>query len=267
MIKNLTDIETALGLKAGEFKTMYDAADEKTIDITGLAIVPKADYEVLKKTEFNERIENTKTAAVEIAIKKARTDLGLTFEGKTMDKLVDAVKTKAVADAGIAPDKKVKELEGDLDKMRLNFNTATEKLTKVESEYKQKDNLRTIRETIFKKIPENTVIPKEDVLNLFVSKNEIELSDTGIVFKKNGEVMKNPTTLSPTTIDELMPNFLQPYIKPAAGGGGGGDNPAQGKEGSFVKFCEEMQKANVRENTPEFNKEMQKRIADKTLVL
>ena len=51
------------------------------------------------------------------------------------------------------------------------------------------------------------------------------------------------------------------------GGGGGGDNPKQGKPGSFEAFCEEMAAAGKRENTPEFNQEMQKRMADKTLVI
>ena len=50
------------------------------------------------------------TAAVEIAIKNARNELGLEFEGKTMANLIKAHEAKIKADAKIEPDKRVQEL-------------------------------------------------------------------------------------------------------------------------------------------------------------
>lgn len=262
MIKNLSDIEKALGLAPGAMDTAFKSTTEDVIDITGLEIVKKDDY----ATRVKNLKEEAGTAAVEIAVKKVRTDLGLTFEGKTMDKLLDAYKTKVVADAGLNPDKRVTELEKDLGTMKTNFETATKKLGEVESTFKQKENTRTIRDAIISEIPANTIIPKEDVLNIFFSKNKVELAETGgIVFKKGDEVLKNDKTLDPLTVKEVMTEFITPYVKAPEGGGGGGDNPAQGKPGSYEAFAKDMEKQNITEGSVKFNEEMQSRIKAGTL--
>lgn len=264
MIKNISEIETALGLKAGTLDTAIKSTTEDVIDISGLEIMKKTDFESFK-TNLK---ENSRTAAIEESVKEYRTKLGLDFQGKTLDKLVDAYKEKIIKDANLNPDKRVSELEKDLGIMKNNYETTNEKLTKVESEYKQKENLRTIRDAVVAEIPANTIIPKEDVLNIFFSKNKIELVDTGgIIFKKGDEVLKNPTTLNPLSIKEVMTEFITPYVKPPEGGGGGKDNPGLAKPGSFAAFSEEMVKAGNPEGSTKFNEEMSKRIKEKTLVM
>lgn len=262
MIKNIPEIETALGLKAGDFKAAYEAAEEKVIDITGLEIVSKTDY----ATRIKNLKEEAGTAAVEIAVKKARTELGVDFEGKTMENLLLAHKTKVIAEANLNPDKRVTDLEKDLVKMRGNFETEKTKREGIENEFKQKENMRAVREAVISEIPANTIIPKDDVVNIFFSKNKAELDDAGkIVFKKGDEVLKNQTTLNPLSVKEVMTEFITPYVKPAVGGDGGGDNPGQPKAGTLQHFVEEMQKAGFNEGGSKFNEEMGKRIKEGTL--
>lgn len=264
MIKNIVDIEKQLGLVPGAMEAAFKSTTDDVIDISGMEIVKKDDY----ATRIKNLKEEAGTAAVEIAVKKVRTDMGLSFEGKTMDKLLDAYKTKVVADANLNPDKRVTELEKDLNTMKTNFETSQKKLTEVEGTFKQKENLRTIRDAVIAEIPVDTIIPKEDVLNIFFSKNQMELSDKGgVVFKKGDEVLKNQTTLNPLTVKEVMTEFITPYVAPPAGGGGGKDNPTQGKPGTYEAFAKDMEKLSIAEGSIAFNSEMNKRIKEKTLVM
>ncbi len=268
MIKNISEIETALGLKPGELQEAFAGTEEKVIDITGLEIVKKEDYTA--------RISNLKSeaanAAVEMAIKKARTDSGLEFQGKTMENLLGAYKNKVLAEANLNPDKRVVELEKDFGLMRTNYENANKQLADIKTEFQQKENARNIDALVVSKLSEklpNPKIPMQDVVTIFKTKNKIQVNENGgIVFVDDkGEVMKNPSTLNPITIDEVLPDFVTPYASLPEGGGGGGDNPTQSKKGTFQAFMEEMDKAGIKENTAKFNEEMNSRLKNKTLVL
>lgn len=268
MIKNISEIESALGLKSGELQQAFTDSEEKVIDISG--------FEIVKKDDYTTRISNIRSeaanAAVEMAIKKARNDSGLEFQGKTMENLLGAYKNKVLAEANLNPDKRVTELEKDLGLMRTNYETATKQLEEVKTEFKQKENARNIDSLVVSKLSEklpNPKIPMQDVVTIFKTKNKIQVNENGgIVFVDDkGEVRKNPSTLNPITIDEVLPDFVTPYASLPEGGGGGGDSPTQSKKGTFQSFLEEMDKAGIKENTTKFNEEMNNRIKNKTLVL
>ena len=264
MIKNLADIEKALSLPTGALDEAIKSTEEKVIDISNLEILKREDYE----SRIKNIKEETSIAAVEIAVKKARAEKGLAFEGKTIENLLEAQKSKVIAEANLNPDKKVSELEKDLSTMRMNFENANKKLIEVENEFKQKENFRTIKDTIISEIPANTIIPKEDVINIFFSKNKAELSENGsVIFKRGEDVLKNQITLNPLTVKEVMKEFITPYIAPPTGGGGGTDNPGQNKPGTYEAFAKDMEKLNIMEGSIKFNEEMSKRIKEKTLVI
>ena len=272
MIKNLSDIETALGMKAGDFKAAYDAPEEKVIDIATLAIVPKADYEVMKKTDFATRLENAGTAALEIAIKKARTEKGLDFTGKTIDNLLDAATKKAIADAGIAPDKRIADITKDFEAMKTTYESEKKKLSEIETTYKTKESQRNFDNIILtsintKKGDAKTTIDKEDIAVVFKSKNPYRISDAGGIeyLEANGDVKKNKQTLSPMTTDEIMGDFITPYISKTAGGSGGSDTPGQNTPGGYDAFVKEMEGKQINPGTVKFIDEMQIRLKAKTL--
>lgn len=268
MIKNISEIESALGLKSGELQQAFTDSEEKVIDISGLEIVKKDDY----TTRISNIRSEAANAAVEMAIKKARNDSGLEFQGKTMENLLGAYKNKVLAEANLNPDKRVTELEKDLGLMRTNYETAAKQLEEVKTEFKQKENARNIDSLVVSKLSEklpNPKIPMQDVVTIFKTKNKIQVNENGgIVFVDDkGEIKKNPSTLNPLTIDEVLPDFVTPYASLPEGGGGGGDSPTQSKKGTFQSFLEEMDKAGIKENTTKFNEEMNNRIKNKTLVL
>jgi len=89
-IENLEQLEKSVGLEPGKLAEMISSEDTHKLDLDNLIISNKNDYDA--------RLENikkeTKTAAVEIAVKNARNELGLEFEGKTMENLLNNFKSK-----------------------------------------------------------------------------------------------------------------------------------------------------------------------------
>jgi len=262
-IKNLSEIEQRLGLKAGEFTTLLSAPEEHEINL--------ADIEIIRKADLNTRIENIKSEAkaaeLEIQIKEAKKKYGLEFEGKSIDKFAEAYKKKVATEVGGEPNKRIQELESDFGTLKSNYEKEIAERKRIETEFTQKENKRKINETILGKLTADTIIPKDKLLTIFHSEFETELTDSGIVFKKGGNVLKNQTTLSPLSPDEVLADFVKDYAKPVSGGAGGKDNPAPSKVGSFDAFIKEMETKEIKQGTEAFNREMQKRIKDKTLTL
>jgi hypothetical protein len=77
--------------------------------------------------------------------------------------------------------------------------------------------------------------------------------------------MKNPSTMSPLTIGEIMTEFQTSYIEKPDGGDGGGDGNGAGKPGSYEAFVKEMTGKNILEGSSAFAEEMTLRIKNKTL--
>ena len=269
MIENISEIEQQLGLPEGEFKKLYDSKDKAKIDLSAVEIVKKADLETRMTNYANEVFEKKKSAVLEIYNKTVfRDGFGLTID-KTADpkELAVLAKERILADAKITPDSKVQELQSDLEKLRKNSSEwetkHNELLATIATEKKQSQ----VNNTIVSALPEKTKIPKEDLKLLFESKYKPVLSDDGKVLFHNekGEVLKNPQTLNPMTIKEVMAEFQVPYVEGATGGSGGGDNPGAAKGGSYEAFEKEMAVKGFTPMSKEFIDEMKTRIANKTL--
>lgn len=270
MIKNLGDIEKAFGLKEGDFKAMYEDKEEKEI--------PIADLEIIKKADLNTRIENikkdTQSAQTEIAAKELKKKFGIEVEGKDLFKVVDAitesVKTKTLEEAKIEPTQKVKELTNDLNVMKGNFEKVSREKTELESTYKQKENRTKINSTIVSSLPKELIISTEDAAELSLKRAgadgiSVDISDEGkVVFKKGDQILKD-SNLVPLGADVVLKDYYSSYAKPAGGGDGGKDNAAAGKPGSYEAFEKEMTAAGKGPGSQDFNREMQKRIKEKTL--
>lgn len=268
MIKEttITDLEKLLKMPEGTLKNAITSAEEVAIEL------PKV--KVFTVEEDDQRVENLKrefkTAGLEIAVKEKRRELGLEFEGKTIDNLLENYKKKVIEEAGINPDKKVLELTRDKEALQANLLKESQKLADFEKAVNRERNQFAIDNTILKQIPDNTLIPKEDVLGLFKTKYQVEKSEQGsLLFKKAGsdEILKSPTTLNPLSAEDVLKDFLMPYIGKPAGGAGAGDSGGASKPGTMEAFMVEMEKKNIGVGSEEFNREMQNRIKEKTLTI
>jgi len=236
-IDNLEQLEQSIGLESGKLAEMISSEETHTIAMDDYVIKPKSDYDSY--------IENVKKehgkATLEIAIKNKRKDLGLEFEGKTLDNLLKFYGEKVEADAKIDPNKKYDTLKSDFEKVQGNVAEWEQKYSDLEKTYKQKDSMRTIETSIMKEIPDNTILPKEDILALIKSRTQFNIGEEGLEIIKNGEVQKNESTRNLTTMNEYMKSFITPYLKEVDGGAGGRDSSGNAKEGSFEMFEKQME--------------------------
>jgi hypothetical protein len=265
-LENITEIEQAFGLEEGKLSEMITSEEKHSIDLSTLLIEPKAIYE--------ERIANIKTSssamAKEVAIKKIKTTLGLDFEGKTEENLVEAltkkfetIKEEVIKD----PEQRYVALKTDFEKLQGNLQAEINKRTQLEVSFENDRKIAKIQNDVFKHIPENTLVSKNTIL---IEANQkgftFEVEDGSTVIKDSkGEIIKDEKTFSPIQLDSWMKSFITPYIKPVEGGGGGGDDTHPNRAGSFEAFEKEADKNDWSHEKK--NSEMAKRIKDGTLTL
>ncbi len=265
MLKNISSIEQFLKLPEGSLKAAIESEEEIEVGLPeGLITMTEEDKSI---RETNLKREHEKAGA-EIAIKEYRNKLGLQFEGKTMDNLLTAYEESIKSKQTEEPNKRIKSLESDLEQMRTNFQTKQQEVESLSGQISSIKNESVINNTIMQSLPEGAAlsISKDDVFMLFKSKNNIGVEEGKVVLLDGDQIVKDPTSLEPISINDKMQEFIKPYVKAVEGGSGGGDEPGAGSTGDdFESFMEEMEGQNISANSERFNQEMNKRIAAGTL--
>jgi hypothetical protein len=246
----------------------------KSIEEAKTEITIESDFLIRNKDEEFQFVANMKKDAriegVEIAVKQTREKLGLDFTGRSMEALLTAHESKIVSESTIEPDKKNAQLLSDVDLLKKSINTLTEEKQGIESmfsDYKKKD---VILKSIESSLPKNLVIPQEDMINLINSKIKFDVEE-GVVVSRNfdGSIKKNSTTLDPLNPKSVIDSFFNEnphYLTGAGGGAGGGDSAQKGGIKTMDQFIEDSEKEGKNISSPEFIKEVEAGIANKTIV-
>ncbi len=268
-IENMTEIETVLGYAEGILQEAIASDDAIKLEIPQGKFIDTEKHVIRTIEDQDIFLKNTrdeaKTAGLEQGIKDMRNELGYSFEGKTLQNLLKAHGDKIQADAGAEPDAKIQELTTDLEKLRgINSDWET-KYNGLVTESTAKDNQRRIDNNILNSIEGDFILPKTQLSTLFKSEYQVVEEDGKQLIKKNGETQKNPANLEPLTLADIMPKFLETYIKPVSGGSGGGDSTGTPKAGTLEAFEKEMSEAG--KSREDMNIEMQRRIKDGTLTV
>lgn len=234
------------------------------------------DVTVRTKSEDDAYIENHKKAArvegVEIAVKKARETMGLEFEGKSIENLISASTKKAVEEAKIDPDKKVSKLTEQLEEKNTAVKQAIKRAEDAELSIKQLKSSSRIEKIIDEHMPKNTLLPSEDIKTILRSKLSIKENDEGglEVYDSNGTLLKNKSTADPLPVKDAIEDFFRTnvhYTKPVEGGAGGGNSGGASGKLTVEKFNESMNAKGFAINSPEYDAELSKHIADKSIEL
>lgn len=271
MIENVTELETKFGIAEGTLQAAIDSAESTKIEIPVGTLVNTETHEVFLKDDYLKRTENlkeeNKLAGVEIAVKGVRTDMGLEFEGKTMDNLMTAYKEKVLKEANIEPDKKSAEYDTTITGLRTNLTDLQTKFNDLEANGLKKDSQREIDGNILSKLGGNYTLAKEDVMTLFKTRYDVVVEDGKTLIKQNGETMKDKVTYEPLSLEVVMGSFTESYTKKSGGegGAGAGDTLGNSKPGSIEAFYKEMETSGKTQE--EANVEMQVRMKAGTLVL
>ena len=165
------------------------AKDEKEVAIEfpkDLTILDEAGLKQVKDSEY----ANGKVKGVEMAVKETKEKLGVETTAKTVEGLVTAATTKALADAKITPDAKVLELQKDLEKVRTENATLTGTIAEKD---KAVGKANTDRE-LFKQIPslgENAIAIDKAINLMRADGYDFQIQEGKLVPMKDGEVMKD----------------------------------------------------------------------------
>jgi hypothetical protein len=264
--ETLEKIEKDLKLEDGSLSSAIENEEEVDVEIPELVIKTKEDHESFVKNTA----DDAKIAGVEMAVKDARTKLGLDFEGKTIDNLLDAHGKKTLTDAKDElgePDTKIAELKKDNDLLRGNLTKKDEEIVSLKSNMETTQTQLEIDQKLNSVIPDNLNISNGDALILFKNKHDVSLGDNKeLVIRKDGEVLKNSENANPLSAKEVMTDFATPFVTKPGGGGGGDDEPGGGGgTDALGAFTKEMKEKGHDEGSQAFNMEMQKRIANGTL--
>lgn len=269
--ETLTGIEQALKLETGSLKKAMEADTETKIELPQLVIRTSEEDETLKanyEKEKKERYDAGREKAEKDIINTGAEKYGITLDEtkKTFDNFAEAFKEKVTAELGKPKDEQLEALKADKVKLQENLNTLQGEFDTFKQTTVQESRQRSIDMEIEKVIPtEGLTIDRNAVKILFKNDYEGDFNeDNKLVFKKNGEVLKDDKTLNPLTSEQVMQSFITPYVKKPSGTGETDDPPAGGKTG-YDKFEEEMKKKGHNPGSEEFQREMGKRVKEGTL--
>lgn len=268
MIKNLKDLEKVTGIDAEALRSAIESTEEVTLEIK----TPQTEFnpDSFKDDErFNSWKDNYKAENFimgrETMIKEARNELNLDFEGKKLENLLGAYKSKVMAEAKIEPEKRVTELESDINKLRdqLNekeqkYNGLSEELVNTKFQYTLQDKLTNTLSSI----GTETVIPQKDIMSLYKANRKIHQGENQmayIVDPITNEPLKDELR-SPVKIEDDFKTFAMNYIKKPEGGRGISNEP-ESKKGSLEAFDKRMQSEGISVSSMEYNKKMQEAIS------
>lgn len=242
----------------------------------------QADFVVRTTDEDNAFKENVRkeglTIGTEIGRKELIKKLGIEGEGihKSDDTAIEAINgfmsskiEAAVKDAGKEPSAKVKELTKDLETLKGTISSLQQERDTFKSELVNTKNGYEKRSLLMSAIPDNTVLPKEDIIALVENKVNLQKTESGWVgIGADGQPIKDGTTLNPIPAQDIIKGFFNDnpqYLTKPTGGAGEGDSGNNGGKQSLESFTKEMQDKGYSLNGEEFNTEMQARIKAGTL--
>lgn len=261
MIENVAALEKAMDLPDGTIKDAI--ANEQNVTIEIPEMVVKTDDIIVRTLDQEETFKtNLRTAGAEKAVKDLARDMGYKESTRNLKSLLDQHGTSVLEGANKEPNETIKGLEADKVKLQENITGIQADLDESKLSFKKQADSSNVKGQLLNGIVGSFDVSKEMVLRMIMPDIDPRLTDKGAVqFLKDGEVLKNKTTLADLTIGEVLPEFYTPLLKKASGGAGGGDGTGTAKPGSMDAFLEETKDMGAEDR----NIEMNKRISNKTL--
>jgi len=238
-----------------------------------LTIYKKDEFDLFKQTLSNEEYKKGKAAGIEMTVKDAREKHGLDFEGKSIDNLIDAIKSKTLAEAKVEPSKKIQELESDRAKLLKNYQDIESQFSTFKTEVTNKETRGRKDNDLLSFIPnEGLKIDRDIALLAIKTKAGIDIDYTDEGFKAvtiNGVIQKDEKTLQPIDPKTFIANKLTELGLTSVrnAGNGGGDDTGKGSGGGYEAFVKRMEANNINEGSLDFSIKMDEEMKAGTLKL
>jgi hypothetical protein len=227
-LKKIADV---LKLDVSVFEANLKSDKEETLE------VPVLYTEEAKDSFGKNRFEEGKKAMSEITAKDLKEKYSLDIQGKKLDDVIEAIAEKRLAEAKIKPDEKVTKLEAEKKELQGKYQEAIGKVESITKEMSDKLFQVETKSQIITNIPKNTIIPAEDLADLFMNRHRVTKEDNRVIVYKGDQALKD-SVLNPLALKDVVVQFTEPYIKKE--GMGGGDNGGGGTPGKFNTASELM---------------------------
>ncbi len=248
------------GIDPQEFEEKIKSENEEDISLKELKVFTPEEFDTRLTNEKKTSYLEGKDAGKEMWVKDKKKEFGYDFEGTDLDTFLEKHNEKLQASSE-KPDEKVLELKKDIERLNQTHQQALQERETKLSDFQRKFNQTVISNKLLNIVPAETTIPKEDVITLFNNYYQTELSEDGrTIVKKNGEVLKDPTTASERELKDVFTEFIteRKYVKQTPGRGGDNEfgNGGGVQTKSVSEFQEKWQKKTGKTlNDPQFEKD------------
>lgn len=245
--KTITDIQAVLGID--NLADLIDGDKENEIE------VPTLFTEEQKKTFGQNRFSDGKTAFGEIWTKDMKLKYpDIKYSDKNPEEFMEKFSEAKVAEIGEEPDERVKILKAEKKELQGKLKTATEANVTIKSEYEGKIFGLSSSSNIAGLIPDNTIIPKSQILTIFNSVIETKKDeDDNIFHERAGKVLKDD--LGNYLSTETVVNSFVDENKFIKVGGTGGDDEDEDSDTVLYKTTSDYLEGMEKRNIPAMSKE------------
>jgi len=181
------------------------------------------------KIYTQDEIEGLKTAirgaGVEIGLKQISKQFGIDLNGEDKTPEFVANKIKSIVSNEFeekyknqTPDeklielqKKIEEQQKSYDKLKGTYDSTITQVDEWKNKYSELENnyeSKEINNKILSYLPEKLKIEKEDALNLIRLGIQVEKTDNGIIYKKNGQIITDAVG-KPETLENVVKSFVE----------------------------------------------------------
>lgn len=216
---------------------------------------------VIRSKEDDEKLvknlrEEAKSIGAEIGRKEILKGLGVEGDGvhkdaeeaiKLVNKAVDTRVKAGIEESGAKPNEQIEAIKAEFEKDKQTLLTRNQELESqvnlVKGEFESYKFGQVKKEIIMGAIPDNTILPKEDIFTLVSSKFNIENRDgKTVLLNENGEVVKN-SVLDPVDPKDAVKSFFDTegtkYLSGASGGRSDKDSGSGSGKQSMDDFLKE----------------------------
>lgn len=170
---------------------------------------------------------------------KSRYDAGVSkatkdaFDGKSKEDFLKEIKSAALEEAKIEPNKKVAELQSSIETLQKQVTDKEDAYSNLETKMKQKE-LKLGVQALFPTLPDTLGINGAEATSLFLMNHEVK--EDGIY--KNGTLLKDNLQNPLSQADAVKAFVAEKGWDAAPGGRGGGAGGSGGTEGGKIKTME-----------------------------
>lgn len=215
---DLQTIATVFGKTSDEISSAISQENEIAL---GLRLPGK----VYTQEEIDDLKTSVRGAGVEIGLKQVGKIFGVDLSGedKTPDLIAQKIKTtiskefeekyknQTPSDELIELKKQIEEQQKSYEKLKGTYDTTITQVDEWKNKYSELENnyeSKELNNKILGYLPEKLKLEKEDALNLIRLGVQVEKTDNGVIYKRNGQIITDAVG-KPEILENIVKSFVE----------------------------------------------------------